>query len=80
MKFIAEKVHVKGDVEIPAPFMVLLIFSWLGHKVSGSDLWRAKETAPWDHKGSSCSLQDQGETTKREPCVGSGLLLGGQSR
>lgn len=74
MQFIAEKVHVKGDVEIQAPFMVLLIFSWLGYKVSGSDPWRA-----WDHKGSPCSLQDQGEKAKREPCVGSGLLLGGQS-
>ena len=64
MKFIAEKVHVKGDVEMQAAFIVLLIFSQLSSKASDADLRRAKEMASWDRKGSPCSLQVQGEKAK----------------
>ena len=63
-KFIAEKVHVKGDVEMQAPFIVLLIFSQLSSKASDADLHRAKEMASWDHKSSPCSLPVQGEKAK----------------
>lgn len=61
MKFVAKKVHVKGGVEIRAPFILLLIFSQLSGKVSDADLSRAKEMSSWDHKGSPRSLHVQGE-------------------
>lgn len=64
MKFIAEKVHVQGDLEIQACFIVLLIFSELSSKVPDANLRRAKETASWDHKGSPYTLQVQGEKAK----------------
>ena len=51
MTFRAEKVHVKADVEIQAPFIVLLTFSQLGSEVSHADLCRAKESASWDPEG-----------------------------
>lgn len=64
MKFIAEKVHMKGDVEIQARFIVLLIFSELSRKVPDANLHRAKEMASWDHKGSPYTLQVQGQKAK----------------
>ena len=79
MKFIAEKAHMKQEIEIQAPFVLLLIFSQLNSKVSDADLCRAKDMSSWDHKGCRCNLQVQGEKAKSEFYMGSGLPLGGKS-